>query len=144
MELVRPTAAHLRDHRAALSAGWSADHPRGAKALPVHCLGHPGCAVVPWKRPQGHATRALGPMLPLAQAQELRFVEVTRNVDNHVSRRVIQADGGRRVEHRVSRCLFRDAHDAPSWGFMPTCTAFGWAMPGVWWRHPLRRRSMRA
>ena len=32
----------------------------GTSALPPHCLGHIGYAVVPWKQGRGYATRALG------------------------------------------------------------------------------------
>ena len=36
----------------------------GTEALPPHCLGHIGYAVVPWKRGKGYATRALAMLLP--------------------------------------------------------------------------------
>ena len=39
----------------------------GTEALPPHVSGHVGYAVVPWKQRQGHATRALGLLLPIAQ-----------------------------------------------------------------------------
>ncbi len=69
---------------------WAAD---GA-ALPPHVLGHIGYAVVPWKSGLGHATRALGLVLPLARAQGLASVEITTDPDNLVSQRVIVANGG--------------------------------------------------
>ena len=74
---------------------WAA----GGTALPPHVLGHIGYAVVPWKRRQGHATRALGLLLPLARAQGLRFVDLTTDPGNSASQRVITANGGVLVEH---------------------------------------------
>ncbi len=69
---------------------WAA----GGAPLPPHVLGHIGYAVVPWMRHQGHATRALGLLLPLAREQGLGFVEITTDPDNEVSQRVITANGG--------------------------------------------------
>ncbi|MBK8337314.1 MAG: GNAT family N-acetyltransferase [Sterolibacteriaceae bacterium] len=37
---------------------------RGTTALPPHCLGHIGYAVVPWKQGLGYATQALAQLLP--------------------------------------------------------------------------------
>ncbi len=67
---------------------------RGTTALPPHCLGHIGYGVVPWKRRRGYATRALGLILPLAKAQGLPFVEITTDVSNFPSQRVILSNGG--------------------------------------------------
>ncbi len=66
----------------------------GTKALPPHCLGHIGYAVVPAKRHRGYATQALRDTLPLARAEGLRFVEITTDTDNVASRRTIEANGG--------------------------------------------------
>lgn len=66
----------------------------GTEALPPHVLGHIGYAVVPWKRAQGHATRALALLLPEARALGLRHVELTTDPDNPASQRVITANGG--------------------------------------------------
>src|SRR6478735_1031914 len=44
----------------------------GTEALPPHCLGHIGYAVVPWRRGRGYATQALRAMLPDAAAEGLR------------------------------------------------------------------------
>ena len=72
---------------------------RGTEALPPHCLGHIGYAVVPWKRRHGYATSALRQMLPLARVEGLRHVELTTDPDNTGSRRVIEANGGLLFEH---------------------------------------------
>jgi predicted acetyltransferase len=66
----------------------------GTEALPPHCLGHIGYAVVPWKRGLGYATRALAETLPLARAEGLRYVEITTDPDNIASRRVIESNVG--------------------------------------------------
>ncbi|KAB2844567.1 MAG: GNAT family N-acetyltransferase [Burkholderiales bacterium] len=73
----------------------------GTETLPVHCLGHVGYAVVPWKRGRGYATAALAQTLPLARAEGLRYVEITTDPDNFASRRVIEANGGVLFEHFV-------------------------------------------
>lgn len=66
--------------------------------LPSHVLGHIGYAVVPWKRQQRHATRALALLLPLARLQGLQSVEITTDPDNAASQKVITANGGVLVE----------------------------------------------
>jgi predicted acetyltransferase len=71
---------------------------RGTVALPPHCLGHIGYSVVPWKRRRGHATRALGLILPLARAEGLPYVELTTDADNRASQKVIETNGGVLVE----------------------------------------------
>ncbi|MFC5498594.1 GNAT family N-acetyltransferase [Caenimonas terrae] len=70
----------------------------GTTALPPHCLGHIGYAVVPWKQGRGYATLALRLLLPEARAAGLAFVEITTDPDNLASQRVIQANGGVLVE----------------------------------------------
>ena len=70
----------------------------GTTALPPHCLGHIGYAIVPWKQGQGYATLALRLLLPEAKAVGLAFVEITTDPDNLGSQRVIQANGGVLVE----------------------------------------------
>lgn len=66
----------------------------GTPELPSTCLGHIGYAVVPWKRGNGHATKALGLILAEARKVGLPYVELTTDPDNDVSRRVIEANGG--------------------------------------------------
>jgi predicted acetyltransferase len=67
---------------------------RGTPALPPHCLGHVGYSVVPWKRQLGYATSALRQLLPLAKSEGLPYVDITTDVDNVPSQRVIEACGG--------------------------------------------------
>jgi len=71
---------------------------RGTEALPPHCLGHIGYAVVPWKQRRGYATAALRALLPDARAEGLAWVEITTDPDNVASQRVIEANGGVLVE----------------------------------------------
>ena len=79
---------------------------RGTEALPPHCLGHIGYAVVPAKRNRGHARRALAETLPLARAEGLRWIELTTDTDNAASRRTIEANGGVLVEHFTKPAAF--------------------------------------
>ncbi|MEO7771052.1 MAG: GNAT family N-acetyltransferase [Gemmatimonadaceae bacterium] len=71
----------------------------GTTDLPPTCLGHIGYAVVPWKRGNGYATRALAMLLPEAKAEGLPWVDLTTDEANAPSRRVIEANGGEVVEH---------------------------------------------
>jgi predicted acetyltransferase len=66
----------------------------GTTELPPYCLGHIGYAVVPWKRGNGYATRALALLLPEVREVGLAFVEITTDADNIASQRVITANGG--------------------------------------------------
>lgn len=70
----------------------------GTSSLPPHVLGHIGFAVVPWKRRQGLATRALAAILDEARERGLPWVELTTNPDNEASQRVIVANGGALIE----------------------------------------------
>jgi predicted acetyltransferase len=73
----------------------------GTTALPPHCLGHIGYAVVPWKQHRGYAKSALRFILPEAKAVGLPYVEITTDPDNIASQRVIEANGGIFVEHFI-------------------------------------------
>ena len=77
-----------------LSLRWQA----GTAALPPHVLGHVGYAVVAWKRRRGHATQAVWLVLPYARAQGLPYVDVTTDLDNLASQKVITANGGVLIE----------------------------------------------
>lgn len=70
----------------------------GTTELPPYCLGHIGYSVVPWKRRQGYATRALQLLLPLVKREGLAYVELTSDADNIPSRRVIEANGGKLIQ----------------------------------------------
>ena len=70
----------------------------GSGALPPHVLGHIGYNIVPWKRRRGHATAALTALLPELRELGLPYVELTTDVDNVPSHKVITANGGLLVE----------------------------------------------
>ena len=70
----------------------------GTDELPPHVLGHIGYSVVPWKRRRGYATQGLGMVLPLAARQGLASVEITTDLDNIASQKVIEANQGRLIE----------------------------------------------
>ncbi len=69
-------------------------HQPGTSELPDYVLGHIGYAVVPWKRRQGVATRALGLLLEEIAPLHMEYVDLTTALDNIVSQKVIQAHGG--------------------------------------------------
>ncbi|MEJ7800440.1 MAG: GNAT family N-acetyltransferase [Ilumatobacter sp.] len=69
----------------------------GTNELPEHVLGHIGYSVVPWKRRQGYATRAVGLILADAASEGLNQVEITTDEDNIGSQRVIERNGGELV-----------------------------------------------
>ena len=71
----------------------------GTTALPPTALGHVGYAVVPWRRREGHATRALGLLLAEIAPLGLPWVELTTEPGNAASVAVIRANGGVLVEH---------------------------------------------
>ncbi|MBK1660888.1 GNAT family N-acetyltransferase [Paracraurococcus ruber] len=71
----------------------------GTPDLPPHVLGHVGYAVVPWRRREGHATRALGLLLAEIAPLGLPWVDLTTDPDNPASIRVIEANGGTLLRH---------------------------------------------
>jgi predicted acetyltransferase len=70
----------------------------GTEDLPPHVLGHVGYSVVPWKRRLGYATSAVEAILADAAAEGLRWIEITTDLDNIGSQRVIEGAGGTLVE----------------------------------------------
>ncbi|WP_206664622.1 GNAT family N-acetyltransferase [Dankookia rubra] len=54
----------------------------GTPALPAHVIGHLGYGVVPWRRREGQATRALGLLLREVAPLGLPWVEVAAEPDN--------------------------------------------------------------
>ncbi|WP_270937718.1 GNAT family N-acetyltransferase [Falsiroseomonas oryzae] len=70
----------------------------GVPELPDYVLGHVGYEVVPWRRGEGQATRALGLLLAEVAPLGLPWVEVVTGAANPASIRVIEAQGGRLVE----------------------------------------------
>jgi RimJ/RimL family protein N-acetyltransferase len=73
---------------------WQPGTPR----LPVHVMGHIGYAVVPWKQRLGHGTRALGLMRGRVRAEGFAYVDLTTDLDNDPSQKVILANGGVAIE----------------------------------------------
>jgi predicted acetyltransferase len=71
----------------------------GTTELPPYCLGHIGYSVVPWKRRRGYATRALKLMLLEAINEGLSHVEIVTDADNIASQKVVEANGGKLIEH---------------------------------------------
>jgi predicted acetyltransferase len=80
----------------------------GTEALPPHCLGHIGYAVVPWKRGRGYATQALTKLLPEARKEGLGYVELTTDPDNVPSQKVITKNGGVLVERFKAEAAYGD------------------------------------
>ncbi len=70
----------------------------GTSQLPAHVLGHIGYSVVPWRQRRGYATRALAAILIDAAAEGLDQVEITTDLDNVASQRVILGNGGELAE----------------------------------------------
>jgi len=66
----------------------------GTSVLPSYVLGHVGYSVVPWKQRLGYATRALALMLPEAHKEGLAYIELTTDLDNLPSQKVITNNGG--------------------------------------------------
>ena len=71
---------------------------KGGGPLPETCSGHTGYAVVPWRRREGLASRALQEICALAPGYGLERIEVTTDPDNAASKRVIERAGGRFIK----------------------------------------------
>jgi predicted acetyltransferase len=67
---------------------------RGHRPLPEFVLGHAGYSVVAWKHKRGYATKALAMLLPMARAEGMPFVDLTTDIGNEASQKVIRANGG--------------------------------------------------
>lgn len=80
--------------------------PRSA-SLPWYCLGHVGYSVVPWKRGQGYATRALGLLVEQARERAMPWLELTADAGNVASQKVILANGGVLVGEEEKPAAFR-------------------------------------
>ena len=66
----------------------------GSNELPAHVLGHVGYTIVEWRRGEGIATWALGELLHDIRAEGLTRIELTTDIDNVASQRVIERNGG--------------------------------------------------
>jgi len=66
----------------------------GTTDLPPHCLGHIGYEVFSWKRNKGYASEALKQILPETIKLGMPFVELTTDIDNLFSQKVIKNNGG--------------------------------------------------
>ena len=73
---------------------WAPD----GRALPDDVPGHIGYGTVEWKRGRGYATRALSLMRVLAVEEGMTEVDIVTDVDNIASQRVVERNGGVRVE----------------------------------------------
>jgi predicted acetyltransferase len=65
--------------------------------LPPYCLGHIGYGVVPWKRNRGYAKIALQLMLNEIKYCGLPYVELTTDIENVVSQKVILKCAGQLI-----------------------------------------------
>jgi predicted acetyltransferase len=70
----------------------------GGSTLPAHCLGHIGYSIVPWKKDRGYATKGLALLLEQVRGFGLEYVEITTDLDNFASQRVIEKNGGVLIE----------------------------------------------
>lgn len=71
----------------------------GTTQLPPYCLGHIGYQIFPWKRGAGLATIQLAQMLEIVKSEvELPYVDITTNVENKASQKVIIKNGGKLIK----------------------------------------------
>ena len=82
----------------------------GTEALPSHCFGHIGYAIVPWKRRMGYATEALRLLLPEVRQEGLAYVELAADEENVPSHRVIETNGGELVERFTKPAGYPGTH----------------------------------
>ncbi|WP_374356947.1 GNAT family N-acetyltransferase [Chitinimonas sp.] len=66
----------------------------GTSALPSYAYGHVGYTIVPWKRRRGYAKAGLRLLLAEARREGLDYVDLTTDLDNEASHKVILANGG--------------------------------------------------
>ena len=78
----------------------------GTSELPAHVLGHVGFSVVPWKRGNGYAAKALAALFPDARARGLTYLDLTADDGNIASRKTIEACGGVFVERFTKMAAF--------------------------------------
>lgn len=83
----------------------------GTSALPDHCLGHIGYSIVPWKRRRGYATAALAQVLDEARKVGLDSVQLTTDMRNEPSQKVILANGGHLLGPRRKYSAYGDAEE---------------------------------
>jgi predicted acetyltransferase len=87
----------------------------GTATLPPHVLGHIGYSVTPWNRRRGYATAALRQLLPQLPALGLPHVEITTDVDNIASQKVITANGGVLIERFTKPAMYGTNKPALRW-----------------------------
>ena len=73
----------------------------GTTELPVDIPGHVGYGTVEWRRGRGYATQALASMLHCAAEEGLTMLELVTDPANIASQRVVERNGGVRVEEFV-------------------------------------------
>ena len=79
--------------------GWiSFRWQEGTVDLPPHVLGHIGYETFPWHQRKGYATKALAEILDFPRRKNFPYVELTTNLDNIPSQKVILHNGGLLVE----------------------------------------------
>ena len=89
----------------------------GTSELPEYVLGHIGYIVVPWKRGRGYASKALALLLPEARKEGLAWVDLTTDIDNIPSQKVISNNGGVMVE-RFTKSAGHGGGEALRWRIM--------------------------
>jgi len=83
----------------------------GTSELPDYVLGHIGYSIVPWKRRRGYATAALALVLDEARKVGLTSVQLTTDMSNEPSQKVILANGGRSLGPRQKYSAYGDAEE---------------------------------